>query len=186
MFVGQQTLGSRLCFPCFHYLLPLFAFPSPTLFKKYELSSSSIFIMRGINACNPKWARWVHLARSGSQPEHRIRFILPTGAVSDVIITGIEDFAIRMVLIFRYRGLKVSLLPRLITTHVTRTDITDQGDTRAGEGWRENQELPDTMNDPLPLRTRQLSSLIYRLTKRWTNHFHPHHIQRKKKKLKAI
>ena len=90
-----------------------------------------------------------------------------------------------MVLIFRYRGHQVSLLLRLIATRVTHTDITDQEVTQAGEEWRENQELLDTMNDPLPLRTRLLSFLIYRLTKRLTNPFHPHRIQRKKKTLKA-
>ena len=32
---------------------------------------------RGTNAGNPEQARWVHLACSGSQSEHRIHFILP-------------------------------------------------------------------------------------------------------------
>ena len=36
--------------------------------------------MRGINA------RWAHLARLGSQSEHRTRFILPAGAASDEVI----------------------------------------------------------------------------------------------------
>ena len=49
-------------------------------------SSNSIFFMRGINAGNPEQARWAHLAPSGSQSEHRIRFLLPTGADGDVII----------------------------------------------------------------------------------------------------
>ena len=41
--------------------------------------------MRGINAGNSERAGWPHLARSGSQLEHRIRFILPAGAASDII-----------------------------------------------------------------------------------------------------
>ena len=38
-----------------------------------------------IKAGNPERARWAHLAHSGSQSKHRIRFILPTGAASVVI-----------------------------------------------------------------------------------------------------
>ena len=41
--------------------------------------------MREINAGNPNRARSAHLARSGSQSEHKVHFILPTGAASDVV-----------------------------------------------------------------------------------------------------
>ena len=44
-----------------------------------------IFFLRGTKAGNPERARWVHIARSGRQSEHRIRFILPTGTASDSI-----------------------------------------------------------------------------------------------------
>ena len=39
----------------------------------------------GKNAGNPKQARWVHLAPSGSQSEHRIHFILPAPRFSNII-----------------------------------------------------------------------------------------------------
>lgn len=48
-------------FFCFDYVLPLFATPSPTLSKIYELYQSG----------NPKGARWAYLARSGNQSELR-------------------------------------------------------------------------------------------------------------------
>ena len=84
MFVAQQTQESRFCFLCFDYLLLLFPFPSPTLCKNYKRSSNSTFSMRGIDVGNPERASLARLARSGSQSEHRIRFILPPGAASDV------------------------------------------------------------------------------------------------------
>ena len=40
------------------------------------------FCLNGIKAGNPERGRWAHLAHSGSQSEHRIRFILPTSATS--------------------------------------------------------------------------------------------------------
>ena len=86
MFVAQQTHESCFCFLCFNYLLLLFAFPSSKLSKNYERSSNSILLICGINAGNPEQARWAHLARLGSQSEHRIRFIVPTGAVRTVIM----------------------------------------------------------------------------------------------------
>ena len=39
----------------------------------------------GNKAGNPEQARWAHLARSGSQSEHRIRFILPIRGASNII-----------------------------------------------------------------------------------------------------
>lgn len=36
----------------------------------------------GTNVGNPKWAKWAHLARLGSQLECRIRFILPAPGFS--------------------------------------------------------------------------------------------------------
>ena len=87
----------------------------------------------------------------------------------------------------RYQGHRTNLrLRRLITIHVTHTDITDQGVIQAGEGWREKQELHDMMSDPLPQRTRLLSSLICRLTKRLKFLLHLRHIGRKKKTLKLL
>ena len=43
------------------------------------------FFLRDQNAGNPERARWPHLTRSGSQSEHRICLILPTGGFSFVI-----------------------------------------------------------------------------------------------------
>ena len=45
-----------------------------------------------MKAGNPERARKAHLARSGSQSEHRIRFILPAPGASHIIInfTNIE------------------------------------------------------------------------------------------------
>ena len=40
----------------------------------------------GNKAGNPEWARQAHLARLGSQSEHRIRFILPICRASHIII----------------------------------------------------------------------------------------------------
>ena len=53
--------------------------------KSYELcqsASRNFFFLNGIEAGNPERGRWAHLAHSGSQSEHRIRFILPTSATS--------------------------------------------------------------------------------------------------------
>ena len=38
------------------------------------------------NSGNPERERWVHLARSGSQSEHRIRFVLSARGFNDIII----------------------------------------------------------------------------------------------------
>ena len=47
-------VNSRVSFPfLFDYLLSLFAYPSPTLSKNYELSTNSIFFMRWINVVRP-------------------------------------------------------------------------------------------------------------------------------------
>ena len=70
--ISRGGEGSQLClqhnkqttavFTSFvDYILPLFATPSPTLSKIYELYQSG----------NPKGARWAFLARSGNQSEPR-------------------------------------------------------------------------------------------------------------------
>ena len=38
-------------------------------------------------AGSPEWARWLHLARSGSQSQRAICFILPAHGASHIIIT---------------------------------------------------------------------------------------------------
>ena len=54
----------------------------PTLSKSYELCKfSCVGSIRGI----PSGRGWAHHARSGSQSEHRIHFILPTCAASYLI-----------------------------------------------------------------------------------------------------
>ena len=58
------------------------------------------FITCGINAGNPERETWTHLARSGSQSEYRICFILPARGFSHIIIidinlaegVGVSDF----------------------------------------------------------------------------------------------
>ena len=58
----------------------------PTLSKNYKLGKfapRNFFLSREL-------ARWVHLARLASQSEHRIRFILSTGAADDRINVKIE------------------------------------------------------------------------------------------------
>ena len=65
----------------FDFLLPLFT--NAALSKNYELLKSA---KHKIFSCvESKRARWGHLARSGTQWEHRIRFIMPTGAASYLI-----------------------------------------------------------------------------------------------------
>ena len=49
----------------------------------------AIYYLRGIKVGSPERARWAHLAHSGSQLEHRIRFILPAGTTSCMIIEDI-------------------------------------------------------------------------------------------------
>ena len=39
-------------------------------------------------AGSPKWARWLHLARSSSQSQHAIWFILPARGASHIIKNG--------------------------------------------------------------------------------------------------
>ena len=46
----------------------------------------------GNRAGDPERARQAHLARSGSQSEHRIRFILPARRATHIIIIDIETF----------------------------------------------------------------------------------------------
>ena len=54
----------------------------PTLSKSYELCRfSCVGSIRGI----PRGRGWAHHARSGSQSEHRIHFILPACAASHMI-----------------------------------------------------------------------------------------------------
>ena len=78
------------------FLLSFFGLSSVTfcvsiaeIVQELRLYSNSNFFIGRINAGNPEWERWAHLARSGSQSEHRIHFILPTGAASDVIMSNI-------------------------------------------------------------------------------------------------
>ena len=73
-------------------MVTLFAISSPTLSRSYEILSRStnVCLLRWIKAFSPERARWAYLARSGSQSEHRIRFILPTGPASYIIIQGTE------------------------------------------------------------------------------------------------
>ena len=44
-----------------------------------------VLMLRMIKVVNLEWARWVHLSDSGSQRDHRFRFILPTRAASNMI-----------------------------------------------------------------------------------------------------
>ena len=44
----------------------------------------------GTSAGNPKRERWTHLAPSGSQAEHRIRFILPARSLSLIVKSVID------------------------------------------------------------------------------------------------
>ena len=44
-----------------------------------------LFILRMIQMVNPERARWVHLAHSGNQSDHKFPFILPIRAASDMI-----------------------------------------------------------------------------------------------------
>ena len=37
----------------------------------------ALFLLRGLKAGSPEQVRWAHLARSGNQSEHTIRFVLP-------------------------------------------------------------------------------------------------------------
>ena len=53
--------------------------------QKTIQNSTKIFSMCGIKASDHEWARGAHLIHSGSRPEHRIRFILFTGAASYII-----------------------------------------------------------------------------------------------------
>ena len=45
----------------------------------------AVFFLCRIKAGSPNLARWAHLACSGSQLEHKMHFILPTGTVSNII-----------------------------------------------------------------------------------------------------
>ena len=65
----------------------------------------------GNKAGNPEQARWAHLARSGSQSEHRIRFILPARGASRIL---------RL-----YTGRKVTpLVGNLLRYHVNKQPLT--------------------------------------------------------------
>ena len=58
------------------------------------------YITKGNNAGNPELATWAHFARSGSQSEYRICFILPARGFSHIITkdinlaegVGVSDF----------------------------------------------------------------------------------------------
>ena len=45
----------------------------------------AVFFLCRIEAGSPNLTRWAHLACLGSQLEHRMRFILPTGTVGNII-----------------------------------------------------------------------------------------------------
>ena len=45
----------------------------------------AVFFLCRIEAGSPSLTRWAHLACSGSQLEHRMRFILPAGTVGNII-----------------------------------------------------------------------------------------------------
>ena len=71
----------------FDCLLPLYS-TTDTVQKLrtfFKVRSKEFFVVHGISAVYLEWARWAHLARSVSQSEHWIRFILTKGTVSDII-----------------------------------------------------------------------------------------------------
>ena len=73
-----------LCFTVFCHFLRLHRLHCSTVANfasPFHLSLS----LSGVKAGNPEQARWAHLAHPVSPSEHRICFIFPTGAASDII-----------------------------------------------------------------------------------------------------
>ena len=90
---GTLDHDNRLCSLCFECLLPLFCDSIANIVQKnvsFEGPFHAMLNLRGIKVRNPKWARWAHLACSGSQSERKIRLILPTGAAGDIVNIGIH------------------------------------------------------------------------------------------------